>query len=233
MSDRPLGRRVPTDWEHIERYPLRVAAFDATPTAPVPVVLGINWYTNFDAPVKRGGEWHIGDGDLGSIRGGHSICARPNHVTDDPTWWRFYDQGNEGACVGFSASRCMTLLNRKRYDAEWLYHEAQRIDEWEGEDYDGTSVRAAMDVLRTTGARAIKRGKSADPSPAEGISENRWATTVEQVLQCLGMSPSASAIPLLNSWGREYPHVVWLNVDALARLLHEDGEATLITDRMG
>lgn len=231
MSDKPLGRRVPTDWEHIDKYPLRAAGLDATPPSPVPVVIGCNWYGAFDNPTKRGGEWHIGDGNLGSIRGGHAICARPHRVTDAVGWQEFYNQGSEGACTGYSASRCMSLLNRKRYDARWLYHEAQRVDEWEGEDYEGSSVRAAMDVLRTLGHRAITHGKEGPPTSAEGIAANRWATTVEQILDCLGMSPNAHAIPLLNSWGRDYPRVVWLNVDALARLLREDGEATLIVDK--
>lgn len=41
----------------------------------VPVVLGINWYSNFDRPVKQANIYRIGDGNLGSIRGGHAICA--------------------------------------------------------------------------------------------------------------------------------------------------------------
>lgn len=41
----------------------------------MPVVQGINWYSNFDQPkwdVKRG--WIIGEGELGNIRGGHCTC---------------------------------------------------------------------------------------------------------------------------------------------------------------
>jgi hypothetical protein len=41
-----------------------------------PVAFGINWYTNFDAPVLINGEWWIGLGDnWGSIRGGHCLAA--------------------------------------------------------------------------------------------------------------------------------------------------------------
>lgn len=40
------------------------------------VVLGIDWYSGFDHPVKRNGEWWIGTApDLGRVRGGHAICA--------------------------------------------------------------------------------------------------------------------------------------------------------------
>jgi hypothetical protein len=37
------------------------------------VVLGCNWYENFDSPVSRYEHW-VGDGPLGRIRGGHAIC---------------------------------------------------------------------------------------------------------------------------------------------------------------
>ena len=39
-----------------------------------PVVIGVNWYSNFDDPTKRGTEWWIGRGGLGQIRGGHCVC---------------------------------------------------------------------------------------------------------------------------------------------------------------
>jgi hypothetical protein len=52
-----------------------------------------------------------------------------------------------------------------------IYHEAQKVDEWAGEDYDGTSVRAGAKVLQAQGF----------------IGEYRWAydldTLVETVLE--------------------------------------------------
>ena len=244
----PLGRRPPTDDEHIRKYPLTVAAL---PQLPVPVVLGINWYEAFDDPVRlRDRRWWIGVDDqgrarsLGAIRGGHAVCLKPAGVVDSPMWWAFYDQGQEGACVGFAASRTMSLLNRKRYAASWLYREAQKIDEWPGENYEGTSVRAAMDILRDHGhSRTRTYGGQVyvdAPDPTEGIQHNRWATSVEEVLTCI-QSPyyeRLGAVAMLNSWGRlrdsgrkGYPHLVHIPVDILARLLREDGEATILTDR--
>lgn len=40
-----------------------------------PVTIGINWYSNFDTPTTHhdGTHW-IGEGDLGSVEGGHCIC---------------------------------------------------------------------------------------------------------------------------------------------------------------
>lgn len=97
-----------------------------------------------------------------------------------------YNQGNEGACVGFASSWMMSILNRRFYDAPFLYHEAQKIDEWEGTDYSGTSVRAGMEVLRSIGHRFLHRHKHEHaPMIEDGISEYRWATTVDEVRTCL------------------------------------------------
>jgi hypothetical protein len=92
-----------------------------------------------------------------------------------------YDQGREGACVGFSCSWAMSILNRRFYHAQWLYEEARRRDEWPGENYDGTSVRAGLDVLRDTGHRRIFRGQTKDTNYADGINEFRWANSVDEI----------------------------------------------------
>lgn len=214
-----------------------------TPAPPTPVAIGVNWYTSFDRPVLDGATYWIGRGDLGSIRGGHCLCIKPSGsmltASDPLSWWRLYDQGSEGACVGFGLSRMMSLLNRRRYDARWLFHEARKVDEWPGEDYQGTSVRAGCDVLRSRGHARVVPG-DLDPfdgdSPVsldEGISANRWATSVDQVRAVLS-SPyhdRRGGVPLLNSWGEGYPHVVYLPYETLDRLIREDGEVALVTDR--
>lgn len=236
--ERPLGRRTPQDWNHVDKWPLTAAAL---PAKPVPVTIGVNWYSNFDEPYKdRRGRWWIGTGgDLGRVRGGHCVCLEPGDPSvgvkeqDRDTWWKFYDQGREGACVGFGSSRMMTLLNRERYNARWLWNRAKSVDQWPdtnpGDD-NGTSVRAAMDILRSEGHVPIKAG---GPDPAKGISANRWATKVDQVLAAL-MSPATErygAVRVLNSWGTDYPQRVWMPLETLQRLLDEDGEATVVTDR--
>jgi len=240
MIERPLGRREPSNWVHTARYPLTAAS---VPTTPVPVVLGVNWYSAFSDPVPEtnprtgrftGRWWAAWPGrDLGHVRGGHAVCLKPQSLSDSAAWWRFYDQGQEGACVGFAASRAMSLLNRKRYDARWLYREAQRVDEWEGEAYSGTSVRAAMDVLRRVGHAPTYRGVTRPVAASEGIVENRWAQSVDEVLVCL-QSPAYATlggVPILNSWGRDYPHLVYLPLEVLDRLIREDGEATMFIDK--
>lgn len=228
-----LGRKAPSDWRHVERYPLTARP----PTSPMPCVLGIGWYQRFDSPQKdsKGRYWAAKPGDsLGSIRGGHAICVKPAGLTDNLAWWDFYNQGATGECVGFSESRMMTLVNRKRYKAPWLYMRATETDEWPGNDDDpqaGTSVRAGLEVLRTEGHERLS---AQAPELAEGITAYRWATTVEEVHSIIQMplAVKLSAVPLLNSWGSKgYPHIVWLPDEVLGRLLSENGEAVCVTDR--
>jgi hypothetical protein len=229
---RHLGRLIPADFDHVAKYPLTAAT---VPEKPTPVVVGANWYTNFDQPVKETGSnrWWIGRGDLGQVRGGHCVCLAPGKLADLVSWWQFYDQGSEGACVGFGCSRMMSLLNRKKYSAPWLYHRAQQFDEWPGDSYEGTSVRAALDVLRTEGHVPFAKKNSFDPVRGEGISANRWATSVDEVHRVLqnGVGDRLGAVGVLNSWGEGYPHVVWLPDDALDRLMREQGEVGLVVDR--
>jgi len=218
-----LGRREPSDYEHVEKYPLAAAL----PARPVPVVIGINWYTAFDTP--GAGNWIGRDGNLGSVRGGHAICLEPYIAHRDiPAYWDFYNQGPDGACVGFSCSRMMSLLNRQLYDAPWLYHQAQLIDEYpDTPPAEGSSVRAGCDVLRLRGPRAHGL---ADPHLGDGIAAVRWATKAEEVTAALG-NVHAPYVKLLNSWGRGYPEKVYLPVAVLQRLLDEGGEAAVVTDR--
>jgi hypothetical protein len=188
----------------------------------------VNWYSAFDEPQRDSlGRYWIGRETLGSVRGGHCVCLKPQSLRDTNRWYRAYDQGVEGACVGFGSSRMMSLLNRKRYNARWLYHQAQAIDEFPP-GTEGTSVRAAMDVLRTQGHVVATQPES--PDPLQGILTNRWARTADEVLQALG-TPSLDYVTILNSWGTRYPRKVRMPAATLQRLLNEGGEAGLVTDR--
>lgn len=69
--------------------------------------------------------------------------------------WRLpiLNQGSEGACTGFGLAAVANYLQRtraggsgavKRVSPRMLYEMAKRYDEWPGEDYDGSSCRAAI-----------------------------------------------------------------------------------------
>ena len=236
MYNGMLGRLEPSDYNHVVSYPLRAIPRADRPKH-VPVVIGVNWYTAFDEPAPMDGALWIGQGPLGSIRGGHCVClepapdpTQPGKEQDKGAWWRFYDQGAEGACVGFGSARMMTLLNRERYDARWLYHEAQKRDGIAG-PHEGTYVDAACQVLRDVGISQVVKGTSRPATRHDGIAAYRWATHTQDVLDALG-DPSAQWVTILNSWGEQYPQRVRLPVHVLDRLLiGEGGEAMVVTDR--
>ena len=140
----------------------------------------------------------------------------------------------------------MSLLNRKRYDARWLWDWAKSTDEWPetnpGDDQ-GTSVRAACDILRSRGHVPWKDDLHRDattssatrrsPPPARASPSTAGRKTVDEVHGVL-KSPANDARrrrAILNSWGRGYPHRVWMPDETLQRLIDEDGEVALVTDR--
>lgn len=230
-----LGRRIPKDWEHVQKW---------------------------------------------AIAGLVKIPPKVERTLMMPAWAHaFYDQGSEGACVGFGSSQMMSILNKHRYDARWLWEQAKVYDEWPDTnpgDNNGTSVRAGMDVLRQVGHVRILRGKDNPASLIEGIQENRWATQVDEVrgsisqgvpvalginwyagfdhpsrsalldywvniagsirgghcVCIIGASDRRQAVCITNNWGESYPRKVWISYSNLQRLLSEDGEATLVTDRL-
>ena len=233
-GDRPLGRREPGDWEHVERYPYSAVAPVTVPTIERTLPL--------------------------------------------PRYRTVYDQRREGACVGFASSWMMSIFNRCRYDATWLWNRAKEIDEWPetapGDDK-GTSVRAAMDVLRVKGHSRVVRGRTEACRTSEGIAANRWATTVDEIRTAISegapvvlgtvwyvnfdrpvkkgrewwigegdpgprrgghavcvfrASDRRQAVGIVNNWGPSYP-LVWLAYTTVERLLGEHAEATLVTDR--
>lgn len=234
MSD--FGRRVPSDWVHVERYPLRAA----------------------------------------------KVPKKVENLIDGMHWRRkvVYDQGAEGACVGFSLSWAMTLLNSPVHDshmyhAPWLYNEAQLVDEWnDTPPAEGTSLRAGFDVLRAKGHMLRETTVAV---LEEGVETNTWATTVDEVRAAIGAgvpcvlgthwytdfdmpikvgghwwigraatlgvvrgghaiciygaSDKRQAVRLVNTWGLSYPNV-WMPYRVLERLLGEDGECAVPVDRV-
>jgi hypothetical protein len=248
-EDPRLDRFIPDDFEHVAKYPLSALEPEAQPDR-VPVVIGVNWYSEMDGPEKDEslGEYFIAPGGadtMTTIRGGHCVCLEPGEAPQDHSWAEFYDQGREGACVGFGWSRCMSLLNGELYAARWLWDRAKESDEWDetnpGDD-NGTSVRAAGEVLAAAG-HVDWEGDYADddytargdyqPNTADGINAYRWALSVDEVHAVL-QNPRADelgAVPILNSWGMEYPYRVWLPDDVLDRLISEEGEIAVPTDR--
>ena len=167
-SDQRLGRLIPDDDQHIKKYPY---------TAIKPAAVD-----------------------------------RVEKILLLPVWHKTHNQGGSSACVPHASSMERSITNStqnrllrivcpaRRYDPMWLWDQAKLADEWSDTnpgDNNGTSVRAAYDVLRVQGHRIIKKSgikinpssgfpeitdpNEAAPDPAQGVATNRWATTVDQI----------------------------------------------------
>lgn len=87
----------------------------------------------------------------------------------------YLDQGQEGACVGFSlahelAARPVVVPNVTSALATFIYKEAQKIDPWPGEAYSGTSVLAGAQTAKAHGY----------------FSEYRWAFGEDDLALAVG-----------------------------------------------
>jgi hypothetical protein len=134
------------------------------------------------------------------------IVKEVNKSLKLPSWHWSWDQGEEGACVGFGTSMMMSVLNEQQaradklppyshlYNARWLWNEAKKIDEFPdtnpGDD-NGTTVRAGCDVLRTLGHVRVLHGVDRPADITQGIKTNRWARTVDEMRTSI-----ASGIPV-------------------------------------
>lgn len=103
-------------------------------------------------------EYGLGRIDIpdGRDRGYPMATAIPEAAPD--RMWRYWgagwrgDQGATSHCVAYSLLHWLETMGRPgdpdRWDPEWVYREAQKVDQWEGEAYEGTSVRAGAKILQ-------------------------------------------------------------------------------------
>jgi hypothetical protein len=239
---RALGCIIPKDKSHVTAKPLR--GLDKPPV-DVPAVVGVNWYDSFDNPKEmastaEGISYHLPDVEkgesLGSVRGGHCFCLEPMGAVkvNRESLRVFYNQGEEGACVGFGHARAQSIMRGyKLFDAFWLYDEARRL---EGNTGEGSTCRSAVQVLETLGLReqngnevCLRDTGDGPVNPKLGIKTARWATTADEVMAALAR-PNAQAVPFTNNWGDGYPLTCWLPVATLQRLLDESGECDVETE---
>ncbi len=233
FKDPRLARFVPTDMEHVEKYPLTRSTM---PAKPVSIIMGVDWYSDFDNPVKdKDNKWWVGKdpNNLGYIRGGHAVTIPKDIKLDTYGWYLYYNQLFEGKCVGEAVCRAMSIENRKRYDVDWIWNRAKDTDEWaetKSGDNNGTSVRAALEIARTEG---LKQTMWEQPNADEGIQVYRWATNTEDALNATGNATykRLGAMPFLNSWGKEYPRLVWMPCETHERLRVQLGEYGIYTDK--
>lgn len=174
--------------------------------------------------------------------------------------WRcdtWLDQGREGACVGFAWAHEAAAVPVKHpvltQTAQAIYYEARRLDQWPGENYDGTSVIAGAKATQARGYLKEYRwafglnellvAVSRHGPAVLGVNwyDDMWDTDTAGFLHVGGRIAGGHAIlmtgvnvrlrtvTLHNSWGRDWGvnGKAMLSWDDLARLLAEDGEACI------
>lgn len=183
--------------------------------------------------------------------------------------WRVganFNQGSVGACVGFSVThelRARPVEKRLvgNASAMQLYLDAQKIDPWPGESYEGTSVLAGIKIAQQQGYNEYRRAFGIDDlilalgykGPAvlginwysgmfapsgEGIIKPTGSVAGGHAILANGISLSRGLIRLHNSWGASWGIAdnfgsgqCFISIDDLRRLLSEDGEACIPVKR--
>jgi hypothetical protein len=174
------------------------------------------------------------------------------------------DQGSEGACTGFSvsheaAAEPVVVPNITDEIALEIYRRARQLDEWPGEDYDGSSVLGAMKAAKERGWYDEYRWAFGEEDLAlalgykgpavlginwyEGMSDpdrDGLITATGSVqgghaILCNGYDAEKKLYRLHNSWGKGFgvKGECFVCVEDMVKLLKEDGEACIPVVRTG
>lgn len=182
------------------------------------------------------------------------------------TWWdgTFWpDQGETSQCVEYAWHNFMSTrpVNSPNKAPFWeygsVYASAQRdYDEWEGEDYDGTSVRAGAKALQALGLisgyrwawdleTVVRHALFEGPvvmgtnwytsmfyPNTSGIVEVRGSVEGGHAYAITGVNTRTGLARCKQTWGRGWGKLgrFWIKFDDLARLIDEDGEACIATE---
>jgi hypothetical protein len=178
-------------------------------------------------------------------------------------YWAFFDQpldqGREGSCVGHGWKHFLMAepirVSRPNVDptAITIYHEAQKVDEFPGEDYEGTSVRAGAKYLQSRGIIGEYRWafdlrtlaefvlltgpvvvgmnwySSMDSPDAQGVVRITNGARIRggHCWLILGRNEKKAMSECLNSWGIRFAKKgrFYVPDEYMERLIKENGEA--------
>jgi len=179
-------------------------------------------------------------------------------------YWRDYmwigDQGRLPHCVGFAWTGWLEAGPvRPRADTQpcidpsWVYKQAQQVDEWPGEAYNGTSVRAGAKILQREGyidsyywARSLRDIVQAllttgpvvvgtawysqmDSPRRNGIIRARGQLLGGHAYMLSGVNCQKRLLRVRNSYGPQWGKLgrAYIPFSDMARLLRMQGEACL------
>jgi len=174
-----------------------------------------------------------------------------------PLYWKG-DQGNTPHCVGFGWAHWLAATPIVQWlDPHGIYGLALYLDEWEGEADEGTSVRAGAKVLQQLGIVErydwaytvdgaaqwlLEKGPVVFGLPwtedmcvpdAKGLIRPTGEIAGGHCILANSVSTKTELIGLSNSWGTGWgiKGKCFIGFDDLHKLLRQDGEACLATER--
>ncbi len=119
---------------------------------------------------REGKDWRLPVKSVSRIKSAETALGFSRREWTPPV----RDQGHLGACVGFSGTAVLgekEIHRGKVFSPLFLYKKAQEFDEWFGENYSGTSISGACQVLRKLGV-CLEEYYPYTGSPSEGMMEN-------------------------------------------------------------
>lgn len=171
-------------------------------------------------------------------------------------WWG--DQGRTSQCVAYSWTHWLEdgPITHKGpapiVEPASVYNDAQVVDEWPGENYNGTSVRAGAKVLADRGLigeylwawdleTVVRTILDVGPvvvgtnwysdmfEPSQGIIKVSGYVAGGHAYLLNGVNRNKGMIRLKNSWGRDWGSRghAYISFEDMDRLVKEDGEACL------
>lgn len=168
------------------------------------------------------------------------------------------DQGQTPHCVGYAWAHWLSSLPVRNWlDPDGLYAIGQRFDEWEGEQYDGTSVRGVAKALHHLGAitqyawpqtieetaftlleegpvvAGINWYAGMDRPDAAGLIRATGRLRGGHAVLLMGIDLGKELVRIKNSWGANWGQggFVSLPLADLARLIGEEGEICRAVER--
>jgi C1A family cysteine protease len=164
------------------------------------------------------------------------------------------DQGEFPHCVAFAWKQFLQsspFCQGKNMNESFIYELAQKRDQWPGENYDGTSVRAGAKVLQSLGfIKNYLWAKNTDDMKKwiltsgpivvgtawymdmffpnkDGYVTPTGALAGGHAYICVGYSASRNAFRFINSWGTDWGQKgrFWIKEEHMTKLLSKWGEA--------